>query len=92
MTIYIYRELNMFKMNSAVENVEKSSNIHFITSDDKKSLDSADTQEYVIVNKHVDNPVIINEDFTTEDSEPPGLHPNPTFTDTSNEMPLKTER
>lgn len=75
-----------------VENTDKSSHPYSGSTEDKKSLDSADTQEYVIVHKHVESPVVINSDMLREEAESPGLNAKPPSKDISEEIPLKTER
>ncbi|XP_054716426.1 RAB11-binding protein RELCH homolog [Uloborus diversus] len=64
------RELKMFKMNSNSE-LDSASAVYTMIADDKKSLDSTDAQEYVIVSKQINNsPVSISvNDSLSLDSE-----------------------
>ncbi|CAL1295701.1 unnamed protein product [Larinioides sclopetarius] len=87
------RELKLLKMNSATESTERPPPS---TADDKKSLDSADAQEYVIVSKQTDSPVIVNETFVPfkMGSESVDLNQSSksVSSNASNEQPQKTER
>ncbi|XP_035218568.1 RAB11-binding protein RELCH homolog isoform X2 [Stegodyphus dumicola] len=67
------RELKMFKMNSGNTGSENAGHTLSGVGEDMKSVDSSDTQEYVIVGKQVDNsPVSVaaNDSFTTFQVEP----------------------
>lgn len=50
MSFFYFRELNMFKHSSTADTTENAEMSCSIT-DDKKSFDSADTHEFVIINK-----------------------------------------
>ncbi|GFV50542.1 RAB11-binding protein RELCH homolog [Trichonephila clavipes] len=88
------REVKLLKMNSGTESTEKIP--HLNTADDKKSLDSADAQDYVIVSKQTDSPVIVNETFTPFKMAPESVDLNQSSksvsSNTSTEQPQKTER
>ncbi|GIY63229.1 RAB11-binding protein RELCH homolog [Caerostris darwini] len=88
------REIKLLKMNSATESTEKGPSLS--TADDKKSLDSADAQEYVIVSKQTDSPVIVHETFAPFKQGSESLDLNQSSksisSNTSNEQSHKSER
>ncbi|XP_042901909.1 RAB11-binding protein RELCH homolog [Parasteatoda tepidariorum] len=67
------REIQVLKLNPISDFSGKNSN----SSDDKKSLDSTDAQEYVFINQQDDTPVIVND-------SPPFKSSSDNFNDTKN--------